>query len=99
MKKSAVRLMASIPVFLGSGCMHTMGGWDHMRGYGGYGGFFMWILLILAAAVIFYLIFSRTIKTDAYRKMETHMDILKKRYARGEITREEFERMKRELEE
>lgn len=29
---------------------------------------------------------------------ETAMDILKKRYARGEISREEYERMKRDIE-
>lgn len=31
------------------------------------------------------------------RELESAMDILKKRYARGELTREEFERMKRDI--
>ena len=42
-----------------------------------------------------------TLFPSGYRKPpaegENALDILKKRYARGEITREQFERMKKEL--
>jgi putative membrane protein len=34
---------------------------------------------------------------DGHRDKETPMDILKKRYAQGEISKEEFEEMKKDL--
>ncbi len=70
----------------------------------------MWILPVIGLAVMFFvavLVFRRcgwmswcmggrngpAEGTDA-----SAMDILKRRYASGEITREEFERMKRDIE-
>ncbi len=92
-----------IPFF--SGCTHgpvdrSMGGWGHMMGYGGYGGIFMWILLIIIVAVILYFVINRgkTTGTSAGSKKESPSEILKKRYAKGEITKEEFDKLKKDIE-
>lgn len=63
----------------------------------GFGWFFMvafWILVVLG---IIYLI--KVIAGDAKKgeREETALDILKKRYARGEINKEEFEEKKKNL--
>ena len=77
-------------------------GWGPMMnfGYFGYGGMFMGMLLIviLVAAVIYWLAREAKSKTNGPSSGETPFDILKKRYAKGEITKEEFERMKNDLE-
>jgi putative membrane protein len=61
-------------------------------------GWFMWILII---ALIFILIWSNARERDKYlpfdNKSEDAMDILKKRYAKGEITKEQFQQMKDDL--
>ncbi len=62
---------------------------------------FGWIYMIIFWAVII-LIVVYLVKTFGNRwgsevRRETPLEILKRRYARGEITREEFERMKGEL--
>jgi len=56
----------------------------------------MWILFLILLGVAVYFILQSTKSKGLFR--ETPMDILKKRYAKGEITKEEFERMKKELE-
>ncbi|OHE23319.1 MAG: hypothetical protein A3J94_01335 [Syntrophus sp. RIFOXYC2_FULL_54_9] len=65
----------------------------------GYGGMFMWMLLIviLIAALVYWLAMEAKSKTKGMSG-ETPLDILKKRYAKGEITRDEFEKMKKDLE-
>lgn len=64
------------------------------------GGIFMFIFWILIAVVIISMFSSRYkgngFKSDADTK-ETPMDILKKRYATGEITEDEYEDMKKKL--
>jgi putative membrane protein len=67
-----------------------MGYGDHMMGYGG--GIFMWLLFLAVVAIVAYVV-VQTVKQkgDHGHINETAADILKKRYARGEITREEFE--------
>jgi putative membrane protein len=78
----------------------SMRGWDHMMGYGAY-GVFMWLFLIIVAGIIIYLIFDRNKRTGKPEDSlgESPTEILKKRYAKGEITKEEFERIKRDIEE
>ena len=72
--------------------------WGHAMGCG-YGGLIMWILtLILVGVVIYIVLQSSRVKGGLFGdERETPLDILKKRYARGEITKEEFDRVKREL--
>lgn len=74
-----------------------VGGWRHMLWFG-FGGMFMWILFLILAAVVIYLVWKSTqskVIDTSYR--ETPTEILKKRYAKGEITKEEFDEMKRNL--
>ncbi len=72
----------------------------HWGNYGwgmGFGWLFMivfWALVILGVLFFFKMISDRSRPAE---KGETALDILKKRYAKGEITKEEFERMKDDL--
>ena len=98
------RSAVSIPFF--SGCSHgpadrPMGGWDHMMGYGHYGGLFMWLILIIIAGVIVSFVLQRGKRTGGgsiKSAEEPPTEILKRRYAKGEITKEEFDRLKKEIE-
>ena len=75
-------------------------GWGHMMGYGGYGGIFMWLVLILIAGVVIYFVvnWSKGAKNPADSTREGPTDILKRRYANGEISKEEFDRLKKDIE-
>ena len=70
-----------------------------MSGYGyGYRGMFMGILfLILLGVVIYFIVQNVRSKNEIGQAKESPLDILKKRYAKGEITKEDFDRMKNEL--
>ena len=61
-------------------------------------GIFFWLILIILIAVIIYLVVqNRNSKLKEQR--ETPLEILKKRYAKGEITKEEFKSIKKDLSE
>lgn len=71
----------------------------------GWGGGWMFpmimpIILIIIALIVVYLLFGRggARSSGENTKPESAMDLLKKRYARGEITKEEFDQMKKDLE-
>jgi putative membrane protein len=71
-----------------------------MYGFGG--GIMGLIIIVLVGVAVYYLVMqSKTQSKNAHSSQgasrETALDILKKRFARGEITKEEFENMKREL--
>ncbi len=79
--------------------MHTTGGM--MGGYGfGYGGmllgFIFWILIIIGVVLLIKWLLEQG-KIQPLSSGESAMGILKKRYARGEIDKKEFEEKKRDL--
>jgi len=94
----ARRLYCNDNVYIGYGMVGRgmMGSYPASYDYSNYGyGSILWILLL--AAVIFlivWIIYRFGMKKTAY---ETPLNILKKRLAKGEITKKEFEGMKKEL--
>jgi putative membrane protein len=80
-------------------CVYPGGGhmmdWGHMNC--GSGGVFMWIILLVLVGVIIYFVVQGQ-KSTAGGGGETPLEILKKRYAKGEISKQEFEKMKKDLE-
>lgn len=59
------------------------------HGFGGMFMLFFWIMLLLICIGL--------LRKSGSGEKETAEEILKKRYARGEISQEEFARMKKEL--
>jgi putative membrane protein len=73
--------------------------WDFMNMHGYYfGGGFMWLwFLILMLVVVLMLVPVFKNKTEAPPTQDSALDILAKRFARGEISEEEYKRMKHTL--
>ncbi len=59
-------------------------------------GWGMWFIPLLVILVI-YLLIKNNSQTKSEQGSETPMEILKKRYAKGEITKEQFEEMKKDI--
>lgn len=80
-----------------------MSGWDRMENYGcgfgfGYGGMVMWLIfLIVLGVAIYFIVQALKSKNVIGQGQDMPLDILKRRYAKGEITKEEFERTKKDL--
>ena len=71
------------------------GGWG--MGYGGPFMILFWILIVIGVVLLVKWFVGQS---SAYKgpRERTPLDILRERYARGEIDREEFEQKRRELE-
>ncbi len=74
-----------------------MSGWGMGYGFFGWLMMFLFWILIIAAVVLGVRWFIDQGKLKGSSVEETPLDILKKRYASGEIDKEEFETMRREL--
>ncbi|MDR3625649.1 MAG: SHOCT domain-containing protein [Ignavibacteriaceae bacterium] len=66
------------------------------------GFFFSWIFKVLVAALVIWLIVHTFSKNQTNKSIqmppETALDILKRRYAKGEISKEQYEQMRKDLE-
>lgn len=71
-------------------------GWGQMNWCGG-NSIMMILFIILIAAAIYWLIKSAQNRGNIGSQTESALDIAKKRYARGEISKDEFEQMKKDL--
>lgn len=68
-----------------------------MMGFGP-GGMFMGIIVLIIVIIVAYLVIRALSKERAESGIqETPLDILNKRYAKGEISKEDYDRMKEEL--
>ena len=56
----------------------------------------MWLLLLIVVAVVIYLVIKSVNKFS--RMASSPIDALRSRYSRGEINRNEYEQMKKDLE-
>ncbi|MFH1094314.1 MAG: SHOCT domain-containing protein [Candidatus Omnitrophota bacterium] len=59
----------------------------------------MWIAVLIVIVAVFYVINQNSKSKDSGGELqEKPMDLLKKRYAKGEITKDEFDKIKKDLE-
>jgi len=93
----AIFLLFPIIAFANGDESRCMLGWGHMMNFG-LGGIFMWaIFFIIIVGVLYLIVQSNKPKSYDSSFIENPIDILKKRYAKGEITKEEFEKMRKDL--
>ena len=68
-------------------------GWMPMMGFGVLSMVLFWAVLVVGLIVVGKWLWGQ----GSLNREDSPLDILKKRYARGEINRQEFEDMKRDL--
>ncbi len=76
-------------------CDHMFSDFGLWRLNGGIMGIFVlffWLLVITGAIYLIKYLFQ-----GQHQKVKSPIDILKERYAKGEITKEEFDKMKKDL--
>lgn len=76
-----------------------MWGWP-MMGFGGFGmifGFIFFVLIIVGIILLIVWIIRRTGYSVTDKTSNSFLEILKERYAKGELNKEQYENMKKEL--
>ncbi|MDO8557842.1 MAG: SHOCT domain-containing protein [bacterium] len=68
---------------------------DHMFGLGIWGAFMMLIFWVAVTAFIVWVVKEANGRNTGHRN--SALDILKERYAKGEMSKEEFESMKKDI--
>ncbi len=73
----------------------------NFEGFGWFGHGFGWLFMVLVWVLVIVGIVTliKWVATPSNPRGQTPLEILKARYARGEIGKEEYERMRRELQE
>jgi putative membrane protein len=83
----------------GNLCPPGPGGGGYMMHYGfGYGAPYLGTIFLIVICLAIYFIIRAWKKKGPPPQQESPLDVLKRRYANGEIAKEEFERMKKDLE-
>ncbi|MBI4715245.1 MAG: SHOCT domain-containing protein [Nitrospirae bacterium] len=72
-------------------------GWGGGMGLWMVFGLFLWILLIAGIVLFVVWLVQKTAGGGERRAEETALEILKKRYAKGEISKAEYEEKKRDI--
>ena len=72
---------------------YGMMGW----GFGGWIMGFIFLIIIIAVGLVIFFALRNRGNFTGFSKNETPLEILKKRYAKGEITKKEFDEMKKDL--
>ena len=76
-----------------------MWGWP-MMGFGGIGmifGFIFFVLIVIGVILLIVWFIRRTGYSITDKTSNRSLEILKERYAKGELTKEQYENMKKEL--
>jgi putative membrane protein len=75
-----------------------MGGYSNMMFYG-HGLLFLWMIVFFIICAVIYLFVQHSYLRSSGRHLkESALDILEKRYALGEITKDQFMLMKKDIE-
>ena len=76
-----------------------MWGWP-MMGFGGFGmifGFIFFVLIVIGVILLIVWLVRRTGYNITDKTSTRSLEILNERYAKGELTKEQYENMKKEL--